>query len=87
MPVLGNLGVALGHPSLDLDRAADSIDNTGKLDQHVGDRGLDDAPLVVGDFGIDQCLAMGFASGKRHLLVLSHKTALATWDIGGQNGG
>jgi len=48
--LLRDLGGALGHRLLHLDRAAHRIDDAGKFDQHPVAGGLEDAPVALGDF-------------------------------------
>ena len=42
-------GIPLGHARLHLDRAAQGIDDAGKLDQEPVAGGLDDAATMLGD--------------------------------------
>jgi hypothetical protein len=44
-------GVALGYRLLHRDRAAHRIDDAGKFHQHSVAGGLDDAAMMLGDFG------------------------------------
>jgi hypothetical protein len=63
---------------------AQRIDDAGELDEQPVAGGLDDAPLVVGDAGIDQLAAQRLERGQRALLVLPDQPRIAG-DIGGQN--
>jgi hypothetical protein len=53
-PVCVNPGVALRHAALDLDRAANCIDDAWELEQDAVTGGLDDAAVVLRDLGIDE---------------------------------
>src|SRR6516225_5502444 len=53
LPICGFAGVALGHPPLHVNRAANRIDYTAKLEQQAVASGLDDAATVLRDLGID----------------------------------
>jgi hypothetical protein len=57
----------------------------GKFDQDAVTRGLDDAPLVLGDLRVDQIAAQRPEARKRAGLVPFHQTAVSG-DIGCQNG-
>ena len=52
-PLLGHLGLAPGHPTLDLDSTADGIHHAGKLRQEAVARVLDDPAAVFLDLRID----------------------------------
>ena len=82
----GNIGVAIDHPVLDLDRAAHRFDRAGELDQHAVARRLHDAALVLGDLGVDQLASMRPEPLQRALFVDADQTRV-TRDIGGENGG
>ncbi len=51
--LLGHIGVALGHRVLDFDRALDGFDRAGELGQKTVAHQLDDAPMVLADFGVN----------------------------------
>jgi hypothetical protein len=80
-----HIGVSLGHPALDFGGAAHRVDDALKLGQQAVAGGLDDAPAMLGDRGIDELAPMRLQPGERLLLVGSHKPAVAG-DIGRQNG-
>ena len=52
------VGIALEHCPLDLDRASDRIDNSRELGQQPVAGGFDDAAAVLVDLGIDELAAM-----------------------------
>src|SRR5215468_3364134 len=53
-PLLGRLGLAVGHPALDLHSAAHRVDDAGKFRQHAVTGGLHDTAVVLGDFRIEE---------------------------------
>ena len=75
-----HVGVAFDHTALNVDGAAHSIDDADEFHQHPVARRLDDVATMLGDFGIDQFLAMGLELAKRTFLVSTHKLAI-TGDI------
>jgi hypothetical protein len=85
-PIGGNLGIALGHRALHLDRAAHRVDDAGKLDQHAVAGGLDDAAVMRGNFRIgDRAPQLG-QRGVRALLVRAHQPRIPG-HIGGEDRG
>jgi hypothetical protein len=58
---------------LDLDRAPHSVDDARKLDQHAVAGGLDDAPVMLPDFRIDELAAMRLQAVEGAFLVRSHQ--------------
>ena len=52
--VLRHVGVALAHPALDFGGAGDRVHDARELHQHAVAGQLDDAPLMLGDLGVDQ---------------------------------
>ena len=56
--VLGNIGVARRHATLELDCRADRVDDTRELDQRAVAHQLDDAPVVFGNRAIDQLFSV-----------------------------
>jgi hypothetical protein len=75
--ILAQAGVALGHAALNFDGAAHRVDDAGELDEQPVARGLDDAPLVLGDLAVDQLRAMRLEALERVLLVDAHQPAVA----------
>ncbi len=85
-PVFGDFGIAVDHRPLDLDGAADRIDDAGKLDQHAVAGGLDDAAAMLGDLRVGKLASMGFEPRQRSFLVCSHQPRVAG-RIGGEDRG
>ena len=85
-PILGDLGGAVSHRRLHLDRAAHGIDHARELQQQAVARGLDDAPSVAGDCRVDHLLAKGFQRRQRAALVAAHQPRVAR-DVGRDDGG
>ena len=85
-PILGYLGVALGHAALDGDRAIDRVDDARELDQRAVAHQLDDAPAVVRDLGVDEFGAVGLQHVERAGLVVAHQARIAD-DIRAQDSG
>src|SRR5271169_935374 len=63
--VLGHAGVALDHRVLDLDRAADGVDDASEFDQRAVAGALDDAPVMDRDGRVDKVAAQRPKSRKR----------------------
>jgi hypothetical protein len=78
--------VPFGHRLLHHDRAADRIDNAGKLHQHAVAGGLDDATAVFGDLRIEELAAQRLEAFVRALLIGAHQPRIAG-DIGGKDRG
>jgi len=76
---------ALGDRALDFDGAAHRVDDTGEFDQQAVAGGLDNAPAMLGDLGIDELAPVRLQPGERAFLVGPHQPAVAG-DIGRQNG-
>jgi hypothetical protein len=70
---LGDIGVAVEYRPLDLDRAAHRIDDARKFDQHAVARRLDDAPMMLPDFRVDQLAAMRLQPAEGALLIRPHQ--------------
>src|SRR6266478_6265804 len=85
-PILGHSGVALGHLALHSDRTAYRVDDARRLDEQAIAGGLDDAPAMRVDLGIDQFASMRLQPCKGSFLVCTHEPAV-TGDIRGKNGG
>jgi hypothetical protein len=83
---LGDVGVALRHGVLHVDRAAHRFDRACELGEHAVARGLDQAPLVLGDFRLDQFAPVGGKPRERTLLVGADEPRI-TRDIRCENGG
>jgi len=71
--VLGFHGSAVDHRPLDLDGAADSVDDTGEFHQHAVTGRLDDAPVMLPDFRIYELAAMRLQAVEGAFLVHSHQ--------------
>ena len=84
-PVLGNVRLARGHCLLDCDRTLNRIDHAGELDQHAVAGGLDDAPPVRRDLGVDQRLAVLLLARDGAGLVGLHEPGVAD-HVGGKDG-
>jgi hypothetical protein len=54
LAVVGNAGVALGHPALHFDGAAHGVDHAPELDDRAIAGALDDTAAVHGDRGVDE---------------------------------
>src|SRR5712671_1504204 len=79
-------GIALGHLALHSDRATYRVDDARKLDQHAVAGGLDHAPAMLRDLGIDQFAPVRLQPSKRPFLVGTHEPTV-TCDVRGENGG
>jgi hypothetical protein len=55
-----------------LDRAAHRVDDARELDQHAVAGGLDDAPAMLGDLGINQFAPVRLQPRKGPFLVRTH---------------
>ena len=80
----GDVGVALGHFALHLDRAAHRVDDAGELDEQPVAGGLDDAAAVLVDLGVDQLAPNRLQRRERAFLVRAHQPRIAG-DIGRQD--
>ncbi len=80
----GDLGVARDHAALQVDRAAHRIDDALELHQNAVVGGLDDAPAVLRDLGIDQLPPVRLHLAERAFLVGAHQPAVAG-DVGRKN--
>jgi hypothetical protein len=81
--LLGDIGIAVEHRSLHLDRAAVRVDDTGKFDQHPVAGGLYDPAMMFLYFRIDKLAAMRFETLVGSFLFSSHQPRIAR-DIGGK---
>jgi hypothetical protein len=62
---------------LHLDRVADGLHDTGKLDQQSIAHGLDDVAVMGGDGRVDHIRSKGLEGSKRGLFVDPHEAAVA----------
>ena len=65
----GSRGVPLRHSGLHLGRAAQRVDNTGKLDQKPVPGRLDNPAPVLGDLGIEQVGPDRLEAAERTLFI------------------
>jgi hypothetical protein len=85
-PLLGHLGLAVGHPALDLNRASNGVHNTRKLRQEAIASVLHGTAVVFVDFRIDQLPQMRLEPLVRSFLVHPHQARIAH-HIGGEDRG
>src|SRR5205823_3332990 len=71
---------------LNIESTAYCVHDTAKLSQHPVAGILDNAPMVLRDFGINEDAQMVLELGMRAFLVQSGQPGIARY-IGGQNGG
>jgi len=83
--VLGHLGIAGDHPTLNVDGAAHGVDDAGELGQQPVARRLHQPSVMLGELGIEQGSAMSLQLPDRAFLVGAHQPAIAS-DIGRQDG-
>ena len=83
---LGDVGVALRHGVLHVDRAAHRFDRACELGEHAVARGLDEPSLVLGDFWLDQLAPVRGEPHQRALLVGADEPRV-TRDVRCENGG
>jgi len=83
---LRHLGLALGHPALDIHSAADGIDHARELCQDAVASVFYDTAAVFADLRIDQLLEVGFEPLVGAFLVRTHQTRV-TGHIGGEDRG
>src|SRR5262249_6706419 len=81
-----DVSVAFRHAALNINSAAHSVDNTDELHQDPVACCLDNATAMLGDFRINQFLAMNFEIVKSAFCVGAHEAAVAG-NIAGQNRG
>src|SRR5919106_2851114 len=84
--VLRHTRIALSHPPLDRGRAGHSIHDAWKPRQKPVARVLHDAPLILGDFGVDQFPSVRFPCGMSARLVQAHEPSIGH-NICGEDGG
>jgi hypothetical protein len=78
--------VPLRHCRLNLSSAAQGIDNAAELDQHAIASRLDDAPAMLGYFGVDQFAPMRLQPRESSFLIGTHQSAVAR-HVSSENGG
>jgi hypothetical protein len=84
-PLIWHLGIALGHPALDIKSAAQCVHYAAKLSQHPVPGVLDDPATVFSDLGIDKRAQMVLKLDVRALFVRTCQAAVAG-HIGSQYG-
>jgi hypothetical protein len=84
--VLGRPIVACDQVRLHRDRTAHRIHRAREFDQRAVARGLDDAPVVFGDPGVEELCAQGLEALERALLVRAHQSRVA-YHVSGQDSG
>ena len=85
-PLRRGVRVALGHPPLHLDGAADGIHDARELGKKAVAGGLYDAASVLGDLGVDQFPKVGLEPFVCPLLIRAHQPGIAG-HIGGEDRG
>ena len=85
-PLFGHVWLTVGHPALDLDRAAHGIHHARKLCQEAVAGVLHDPAPVFGDLRVDQFAQMRLQTLVRLLLIGAHEPRIAC-HIGGEDGG
>ena len=78
--------VPVTHAPLHLRGAGDRVHNAGKFYQHSVTRKLNNSPLMLTDFGINEVTPQRFEGGDRAGLVRAHQSAV-TDDVSGKNSG
>ena len=81
---VGYIGIAVDHRPLHFDRAARRIDNAREFHEHAVAGGLDDAPAVLADLGIDELTAMRLEALECTLLIAAHQPRIPG-HIGGKD--
>src|SRR4029077_1197702 len=71
--VLWDVGIAIGHPSLQFGSASDGVHNAGKLGEEAVARVLDSAPAVLPDLRINQLVEVRLEAFVRAFLVRPHQ--------------
>src|SRR5262249_50204956 len=83
---LGDVGVARGHAVLHVDCAAHRFDRACELGEHAVAGGLDQPPLMLGDFRLDQLAPVRPEPVDRAFLVGPDEPRV-TRDVRSENGG
>jgi len=84
--LLGHLGLAVGHPPLDLDRAAHGVDHARKFRQEPVAGVLYDPPSVLPDLGVDQLPEVRGEALVSALFVSTHQARVPR-HVGGEDCG
>jgi hypothetical protein len=84
-PFRGDSDVSLRHLPLNVDSAAYSVDNAGKLNKDAVSRRLDNAPAVFCDLGVDHCASVTLERGQRPFFIKAHQPRI-TRNIPRKNG-
>jgi len=82
--VLRHIGIAFRHAALDFVGASDGIDHAGELNESAVPGILDDASVMLSDFGIEKRLSERFQLRQRAFFVDPYQAARAR-DIRRQN--
>ena len=86
-PLVGRrAGVQLAFRALDVDGAAQGVDDALELHQDAVAHRLDEAAVMRGDLGLENILEIGLEAGARALLVDLAQAAIAD-DVGDHHGG
>src|SRR5262249_44720889 len=84
--VLGHLGIAIDHSSLDLDCTTDGVDDAREIDQHAVAGSLDDAAAVLSDLRVYTLAAMRLEAFEPAFLARYSQPGLAG-HFGGEDRG
>ena len=77
-PLIGRqTGIALGHATLHVDRAAHRIDYTGEFQQQAIAGSLDDPAAVFGDLRVNKLPPVGLQTRQRGAVVAAHEKGIA----------
>jgi hypothetical protein len=86
LPILGHLGLALGHSPLHFNRTPDGVDNARELRKEAVAGVLYDPAAVLPDFGVNQLPEMGLQPLVGPLLIGSHQARISC-HVGGEDRG
>jgi hypothetical protein len=70
--LLSQLGIALSHPTLNLDSTAEGVHHTRELHEDAVVGGLHDPAAVLGDLGVYESPAVRLELGQRAFFVDAH---------------
>jgi len=84
--LLGEIQIALGHRVLDFAGTAHRVNDAGKFRQHAIAGGLDDTPVMLADFRINELDEMRLDAFVRSFLIRTHQARVAYY-IGGEDRG